>query len=78
MVTVIEATFDGTVFRPVEPIQLEPNSIVRLTVEKLLPGKTGRPYASLDLLASLKLEGPADWSANVAKYLYGEEPPSES
>ena len=37
MVTTIEATFDGSVFRPAEPIQLEPNTRVRLTVEPEMP-----------------------------------------
>ena len=33
MVKTIEATFDGTAFLPAEPIQIEPNTRVRLTIE---------------------------------------------
>jgi predicted DNA-binding antitoxin AbrB/MazE fold protein len=72
MSTVIEATFDGEVFRPSQPVQLEPNTPVRLTIETA-PPKTGKPYSFLDTLQSIKLEGPPDWSANIDKYLYGEE-----
>ena len=78
MTTTINATFDGSVFRPMEPVQLEPNSIVKLTVEQILPGKTGQPYSSLDYLASLNLDGPPDWSANIDKYLYPEDPSNGS
>jgi hypothetical protein len=78
MSTTINATFDGSVFRPAEPVQLEPNSVVRLTVEKILPGKTGQPYSSLDYLASLNLDGPPDGSANIDKYLYPEDPSNGS
>jgi predicted DNA-binding antitoxin AbrB/MazE fold protein len=72
--TVIDATFDGEVFRPSQPVQLEPNTQVRLTVEssssETTRPKLGEPYSSLKFAASLKLSGPADWSANIAKYLY--------
>jgi hypothetical protein len=71
MVTTIEATFDGSVFRPAEPIQLEPNTRVRLTVETGTP-PAGAPTSFLDTAASLNLEGPPDWSANLHRYLYGE------
>ena len=32
-VGVVEATFDGEVLRPDEPIELEPNTRVRVTIE---------------------------------------------
>jgi hypothetical protein len=73
MVKTIDATFDGIVFRPAEPISLEPNTRVRLTVETPMPST--EPTASfLDTACSLDLEGPADWSANFHRYLYGEDP----
>jgi hypothetical protein len=34
MAMTIEATFDGQVFRPAEPISLPPNTTVRLTVSR--------------------------------------------
>jgi hypothetical protein len=72
MVKTIDATFDGIVFRPAEPISLEPNTRVRLTVETpTLP--TEHRASFLDTASSLNLEGPADWSANLHRYLYGED-----
>jgi hypothetical protein len=62
MTTIIDATFDGEVFRPSQPVQLEPNTPVRLTVESNIPPsngvegtppKPGEPYSALKLLASL-------------------------
>ena len=73
MSTVIEATFDGEVFRPSQPVPLEPNTPVRLAVETASPTPAPAPCSFLDTAISLKLEGPADWSANIDKYQYGEE-----
>ena len=79
MTTTIEATFDGEVFRPTQPVALEPNTPVTLTVETATPPKSserpraekGKPYSFLETLKSIRIEGPPDWSANVDKYLYG-------
>jgi hypothetical protein len=80
MTTTIDATFDGEVFRPTQPVALEPNTPVKLTVETAAPPKaaeaattkTGKPYSFLDALRSMQIDdGPPDWSANVDKYLYG-------
>jgi len=80
MSTVIEATFDGQVFRPTQPVPLEPNTSVKLTVEAALPPieaegvKKGKPYSFFDIARSIRIEeGPPDWSANIDKYLYGEQ-----
>lgn len=82
MTTTIEAMFDGEVFRPRQPVALEPNTAVKLTVETSTssnsPGgpveKRGKRYSFLDAARSMRIEdGPPDWSANVDKYLYGEE-----
>ena len=72
MVKTIEATFDGTVFLPAEPIQLEPNTRVRITVETSV-SFTEAPASFLDTARALNLKGPRDWSANLHHYLYGEE-----
>jgi predicted DNA-binding antitoxin AbrB/MazE fold protein len=72
MSTTIEATFDGSVFRPVSPVDLEPNTTVRLAIEPL-PAKVGKPASFLQTARSLNLEGPPDWASNLDKYLYGEE-----
>lgn len=77
MVTTIEATFDGEVLRPEEPLTLEPNTRVRITIETL-PLDGDRPMSFLDTARSLNLEGPPDWSANVDKYLYGFDDPKDA
>jgi len=72
MTTTIEATFDGSVFRPTKPISLEPNTPVLLTVETI-PVKPSAPNSFLRTARGLNLQGPPDWAGNLDKYLYGEE-----
>jgi len=70
MIKRIHAIFDGNVFRPSEPCNLEPNTEVELTLN--IPETNGEsPSSFLDIAEGLKLEGPADWSSNVDQYLYG-------
>ena len=76
MTKIIEATFDGVVFRPMEPIALEANTTVRLTVETL-PIDNANGASFLQTAAQLKLQGPADWATNLDKYLYDEGSSSE-
>ncbi|HJP90569.1 MAG TPA: antitoxin family protein [Pyrinomonadaceae bacterium] len=66
----LEATFDGSVFRPDKPIELEPNTRVRITIE---PASTSEPESEsfLQVAQSLNLEGPSDWSSHLDDYLYG-------
>lgn len=72
MVKTIDATFDGAVFHPIEPVLLEPNTRVRITVET--PSATPAPPMSfLDTASELNIEGPADWSENLHQYLYGKD-----
>jgi predicted DNA-binding antitoxin AbrB/MazE fold protein len=71
MCKTIEAMFDGAVFRPAEPVGLEPNTRVRITVEPVAPAEE-RPASFLETARSLNLEGPRDWSVNFHRYLYGE------
>lgn len=69
----IEVIFDGVVFRPTEPIDLPANTRVRITIEILGDAaEQVEPYSFLDTAMSLNLEGPADWSTNIDKYLYGD------
>lgn len=72
MVQVVEALFDGTVLHPDTPLPMAANTRVRIAVETL-PIEEQRPRSFLRTARSLKLEGPADWSANLDHYLYGEE-----
>jgi hypothetical protein len=70
VITAIDATFDGSVFRPAEPVRLEPNTPVRITFEPIVT-PTGTASV-LDVAESLNLQGPTDLSTNLDKYLYGE------
>jgi len=62
----IEAVFDGQVLHPTEPLALEPNTRVRLTLEPVPPAEPGAS-SFLQTARSLNLEGPPDWSANLHK-----------
>lgn len=66
----LEATFDGSVFRPDGPIELEPNTRVRITIEPTSISESGSE-SFLRVAQSLNLEGPSDWSSRLDDYLYG-------
>ena len=64
----ILAVYDGEVLRPDRPLNLEPNARVTLVVTT---PDTSEPRESfLDTAMSINLEGPADWSENLDRYLY--------
>ena len=65
----IEAIFDGEVLRPQEPLKLQPNTKVRITIEESTTAKLN-PRSFLQTARSLNLEGPADWSERIEEYLY--------
>jgi len=72
MTKTISAVYDGKAFWPEEPLDLSPDTRVRLTVDiikKLKPQKK----SFLQTARSLKLDGPKDWSSNLEDYLYGEK-----
>jgi len=76
MVKTIEAMFDGTVFRPAEPLVLEPNTRVWIVIDTTPPADFACKVAAASFLRtarSLNLDGPPDWSANLDHYLYGSE-----
>ena len=60
----LEALYDGSVLRPIEPLTLEPNTRVRIVIE-IVPPTTDTPLSFLRTARSLNLDGPPDWSANV-------------
>ncbi len=68
----LEAVFDGEMLRPDEPIQLEPNTRVKITIE---PAATQRRGAKsfLQTARSLNLQCPSDWSARLDDYLYNDQ-----
>lgn len=72
----LDATFDGNVFRPDVPIQLEPNTRVRITIEPA-PASAQESESFLRVARSLKLDGPSDWSSRLDDYLYGETDTSD-
>jgi predicted DNA-binding antitoxin AbrB/MazE fold protein len=70
MTKTLEATYDGEVLRPDEPLELEPNTRVQITIET----KDSRPSnggSFLKTARSLNLDGPSDWSERFEEYLYG-------
>jgi hypothetical protein len=73
----VDALFDGTVLRPVEPLELEPNTHVRITIELVAP-EVNKPRSFLETAKNLNLEGPSDWAANLDDYLYGETSPNST
>jgi len=68
MTTTIEAVFDGEVLRPEQPLKLEPNTRVTLVVTA--PDTSAPGESFLDRAMSIHLDGPADWSENLDRYLY--------
>lgn len=70
---VVEAVFDGNVFRPTSPFFLKPNTKVRITIE-IVKKKRGKSRSFLDVARSAKLKGPRDFSENLDDYLYRGKP----
>jgi predicted DNA-binding antitoxin AbrB/MazE fold protein len=68
----IEAVYDGEVLRPDEPLELQPNTRVRITIDKLVT-ETGGPRSFLRAARSLNLQGPPDWSERIEEYLYEDQ-----
>lgn len=58
----LHATFDGLVLRPDEPVELAPNTRVRITIETI-DAPTEKTVSFLQTARSLNLQGPSDWSA---------------
>jgi predicted DNA-binding antitoxin AbrB/MazE fold protein len=66
----LKAIFDGEVLRPDEPIELAPNTRVKLTIESIDTSEK-QPKSFLQTARSLNLQGPSDWSERLDDYLYG-------
>lgn len=60
----VTAIFDGEVLRPDEPLDLEPNTRVQITIE-VIAAPAEKTLSLLDTAASLNLEGPSDWSVRI-------------
>ena len=74
MLKTIDATNDGKVSYPEEPVDIDPGTYMHITIEIIKPAKA-KAGSFLQTARSLKLEGPSDWSTNLEDYLY--EPKSE-
>jgi len=68
MTEMIEAMYDGKVFRPTRPIALAPNTRVRMTIESLPPAEREAP-SFLSTARALELDGPPDWSDNIGEQM---------
>ncbi|HOJ95904.1 MAG TPA: hypothetical protein PK024_03580 [Methanospirillum sp.] len=66
----IKATFDGTSFKIVEPVDLEPNKEYLLTIDK--DSTLKREHAIEFLIRNAgAIHGPSDFSDEHDHYLYG-------
>jgi hypothetical protein len=70
MTRTLEATFDGTSLNFNEALDLEPNTVVRVTIETLSPNP---PADFISVCLAANLDGPPDWSENLEEYLYGDK-----
>jgi len=71
MEKILDATFDGEVFRPDEPVDLKPNTRVKLQLLVKERRKTGKPNSFLDYALSIDLNAPPDYASRIDDYLYG-------
>jgi hypothetical protein len=71
MTKTLNAVYDGKAFWPEEPLDLSPETKVRLTVSIVKKTKPQKE-SFLQTARSLKLDGPEDWSSSLEDYLYGE------
>jgi hypothetical protein len=68
MTKTLHAFYDGKTLLPEEPLDLQPNTRVRITVETDSVPRA-EPYSFLDTAQALRLEGPPDWSEKIKDYL---------
>jgi len=63
--------FDGHVFHPDSPLDLEPNTRYVVTIQNVLPpAAEGNAWDILEALTGT-LEAPQDWASEHNHYLYG-------
>ncbi|MGH2354250.1 MAG: antitoxin family protein [Chloroflexota bacterium] len=74
MTTTLRAIFDGQVFRPIAPVELEPDTRYVLTVEREAEAGDATDEAVYPLTALRRLAtdmGVTDFSARHASYAHG-------
>lgn len=64
----VDAVFDGKALWPESELSLPANTRVRVTIEPAAP-EAGEPGGFLDLVDTIWLEGPPDWSERFEEYL---------
>ena len=67
MTITLDAIFDGAVLRFDKPVELEPNTRVRVTIEAA-KSVVKKKRSFLQTAKSLNLQGPPDWSARFEEY----------
>jgi hypothetical protein len=65
----LTGTFDGAVIHLDSPVDLDPNTKVRITVELVDTPARGRRF--LETALQNQVTGPPDWATNMEQYLHG-------
>jgi len=75
MTHLVQATYDGSALQLDEPLPIEPNTRVLVSVHpngtEKEPDAPSTGVSAFDIALSMKLDGPPDWSERVDHYLYG-------
>ncbi|MDO9535519.1 MAG: hypothetical protein Q7J85_09380 [Bacillota bacterium] len=71
MTKTLNAIYDGKAFWPEKPLNLSPDTRVRLIIDIVETSKK-KSSSFLQTARNLNLDGPKDWSSNLEDYLYGE------
>jgi hypothetical protein len=66
----VKATYDGSTFHLLDPVDLHPNTNCLLTIEVIEEEPYEDPFVYL-LNHAGTITGPADWSVEHDHYLYG-------
>ena len=67
-----EAVYDGKVLRPKKRLELKPNTSVQVTI-RAVKAKSKKKKSALEVIESLKVDAPSDWSENIEEYLQAEK-----
>lgn len=69
----VQATYDGKVLKPDDPLALHPNTRVRILILPTEGKVAPKPYAFFEFAKSANINGPKDWSSRLHDYLYNSE-----
>ena len=64
MTQILDATFDGVVFRPDKPLRIKPNTRVKISVRYDEVSKTTVADVAKHLFGVIDIDGPVDLSVN--------------